>query len=256
MPASATATEVREPLGKPFAGSLAAHLALGAMLTLSGYLHLTDTWGSPHASSGSVGVGLVKSIPIPRNEGKTNPLANDTQNLAPQETTPVRQKAREQAPDPAAIAIPDRRKTKNDRTRQAATQYKPMQYQANQVYARTGQATSSPMYAMQGAGGIDIGPASVLGNRFGAYVDLMRQAITQHWTTADVTARPDQKAAVTFTIARNGAVSDVRISQPSGSYLLDTSAKRAILDSNPLPALPAQFDRNQATVELWFQLKQ
>jgi protein TonB len=111
------------------------------------------------------------------------------------------------------------------------------------------------MFGMQGAGGIDIGPASVLGTRFGGYVELMRDRIAQHWMTADVRALPTQKCAVTFTIARNGSVSNVQVSQPSGNYLLDTSAKRAILDANPLPALPPQFDRNEATVELWFQLK-
>ena len=29
-----------------------------------------------------------------------------------------------------------------------------------------------------------------------------------------------------------------------------------MLDANPLPPLPRDFDRNEATVELWFQLKQ
>jgi outer membrane biosynthesis protein TonB len=48
----------------------------------------------------------------------------------------------------------------------------------------------------------------------------------------------------------------VQITQPSGSYLLDTSAKRAILDSNPLPALPREFDKNKVSVEVWFQLRQ
>jgi TonB family protein len=51
-------------------------------------------------------------------------------------------------------------------------------------------------------------------------------------------------------------VSNVQVSQPSGNYLLDTSAKRALLDANPLPALPREFTQNEATVELWFQLKQ
>jgi len=37
---------------------------------------------------------------------------------------------------------------------------------------------------------------------------------------------------------------------------LDTSAKRAVLDANPLPGLPSQFPRNDATVEIRFQLKQ
>jgi TonB family protein len=46
----------------------------------------------------------------------------------------------------------------------------------------------------------------------------------------------------------------VQVTQPSGDYLLDTSAKRAILDTNPLPPLPQGFEHNEATVELWFQL--
>ena len=49
------------------------------------------------------------------------------------------------------------------------------------------------MYGIQGAGGIDIGPASVLGTRFGAYVDLMRDRISQHWNTASVHSLPSQK---------------------------------------------------------------
>jgi TonB family protein len=51
-------------------------------------------------------------------------------------------------------------------------------------------------------------------------------------------------------------VTNVHISQPSGVYLLDTSAERAVLDTNPLPALPPEFPRNDATVELFFQLRQ
>jgi protein TonB len=95
-----------------------------------------------------------------------------------------------------------------------------------------------------------------LGTRFGAYEALMRDRISQHWNTASVHSLPSQRCAVSFTIARNGTVSNVQVTQPSGDYLLDTSAKRAVLDANPLPALPPQFERNDATVELWFQLKQ
>jgi protein TonB len=111
------------------------------------------------------------------------------------------------------------------------------------------------MYSMKGAGGIDIGPQSVLGTRFGAYVDLMRERVAQHWNTADVRALPSQKCGVTFTIARDGSVSNVQVADPSGNYLLDTSAKRAVLDASPLPALPREFPRNDATVELWFQVQ-
>jgi outer membrane biosynthesis protein TonB len=48
----------------------------------------------------------------------------------------------------------------------------------------------------------------------------------------------------------------VKVSHVSGSFDLDTSAQRAVLDANPLPPLPAGFDKNEATVELQFQLKQ
>jgi len=173
----------------------------------------------------------------------------------PQAPAPVKLAPQVKAPEPKAIEIPDKVKRKLSPKVQSQSVFRPaQQYNANQVYSQAPQAASSKMYGVQGSSGIDIGPASVLGDRFGAYVSLMRNAIAAKWSTADVRALPTQKAAVTFTIARSGAVTNVRVSQRSGSILLDTSAERAILDANPLPPLPAQFDRSEATVELWFQL--
>src|SRR5580658_4953428 len=109
MTAAAPVMDEREPLGKAFFGSIAAHAGVVAAVFAIGYFHLTDNWGSQHASSGSVGVSMVKTIPIPRHEGPTNPLANDTKVIAPQEVTPVaKPKPEVKAPDPKAIAIPDR----------------------------------------------------------------------------------------------------------------------------------------------------
>jgi len=161
------------------------------------------------------------------------------------------------APETEGIAIPDRLK-KNPKkvTAPPPVAYKPMPYQPNQVYSKSPQAANSPMFGMSGAGGIDIGPASVLGNRFGGYVQLMRDRIAQHWSTSDVRATPQQKCSISFTIARNGTVTNVQVSKPSGNYLLDTSAKRAVIDANPLPGLPREFEKSEATVELDFQVKQ
>ncbi|HEY4086246.1 MAG TPA: energy transducer TonB, partial [Bryobacteraceae bacterium] len=64
-----------------------------------------------------------------------------------------------------------------------------------------------------------------------------------------------QRVGISFTISRNGAVSNVNVSHPSGSYDLDISARRAVADANPLPPLPREFNKSEATVELWFQLK-
>ena len=247
-----------EPLGKAFTGSLLTHGLFFGIVLASGLFNLKDNWGSPHASSGSVGVNLVKTIPIPRHEGPTNPLANDTKSIAPQEPTPVKQKAQVKAPEPNAIPIPNKfeKPKKVSPKPPSSTLFRPQQYQPNQVYSQVPQSANSPMYGMKGAGGVDIGPATELGDRFGWYQTLMSDRISQHWDRADVRASPSQRCAISFTISRDGTVSNVQVTQPSGSYLLDTSAKRAVLDSNPLPALPREFDKNKVSVEVWFQLRQ
>ena len=253
------AIDQREQLGKPFVGSLATHAAILGIFVALNVLNVTDHWGAPHASSGSVGVTMVKTIPIPRHEGPVNPLANDTKNIVPQETVSVKVKPQVQAPDPKAIQIPDKfekPKKFSPKPMPPAAVFKPQAYQPNQIYSTAPQAASSRMYGIQGAGGIDVGPASVLGTRYEAYTNLLRQQISQHWNTADVRATPTQKCAVSFTIARNGAATNIRISHASGSILLDNSATRAIIDANPLPTLPRDFPGNDVTVELWFQLTQ
>jgi TonB family protein len=250
----------RDPLGKAFTGSLITHGVVIGLLTMSGLFHLTnDHFGSPTASSGSVGVNMVKTIPIPQREAPPNPLANDTNSIVPQKPEPVKLQKQVKAEPEKAIEIPD--KTAKPKKLSPQQQVRellrpPEPYKSNQVFSHTPQAVSSPMYGIQGSNGIDIGPASVLGTRFGAYADLIRDRIAQHWNTASVHSSPSQKCAISFTIARNGMVTNVHISQPSGVYLLDTSAERAVLDTNPLPALPPEFPRNDATVELFFKLRQ
>jgi periplasmic protein TonB len=247
-----------EPNGKAFAGSLITHGVVIGVLATSGLFNLAkNNFGSPKASSGSVGVNMVKTIPIPRHEGPVNPLANDTKSIVPEAPAPVKPQKQVKVEPEKAIPIPDKAdKRKLSPQQQLASLYKPpVAYKENQVFSHTPQAANTPMYGVQGAGGIDIGPASVLGDRFGAYVNLMTDRISQFWNRASVNSSPAQICTVSFTIARNGTVSNVQVSQPSGNYLLDTSAKRAVLDANPLPPLPAQFERNEATVDLKFQLK-
>lgn len=250
-----------EKLGKAFFGSLVTHALVAGALVASGFLHFQhETFGSQATNTGSIGVDLVKTIPIPRNNGPTNPLANDTKAIAPQ--APVKQvKLKEQVKEEPkdAIAIPERiqKKKKISPQQQVTSLFRPPEaYKPNKVYSTVPQQVSSDMYGMKGSNGIDVGQQSILGSQFGAYANLMRDRIAQHWNRSNLHSSPEQKCTVTFTIARDGTVSNVQISQPSGDYLLDTSAKRAILDASPLPALPQQFPRNDATVQLWFQLKQ
>jgi protein TonB len=245
----------REATGRYLTVSIVVHAGIVGAL-LAGGIFKPERFGAPNASSGAVGINAVASIPLPRREAPQNPLAHDSESTVPTPPEKPLPPARAIAP-PDAIPIPNRfEKQKKQPRPPAPTTYKPATpYKDNQLYSHTPQATTSNMYGMKGAGGIDIGPQSVLGSRFGAYVELMRDRIAQRWNTADVRSLPSQKCAVSFTIARDGAVSNVQVSQPSGNYLLDTSAKRAVIDANPLPALPAELQRNEVTVELWFQVQ-
>jgi protein TonB len=179
--------------------------------------------------------------------------------VVPQQPAPVKYQKEVKKEPEKAIEIPDKtpKPKKLSPEKQTRDVFKPPEpYKSNQVFSNTPQAANSPMYGMQGAGGIDVGKASVLGDRYGAYASLIRDRIGQHWNRANLHSSPSQVCTVTFTIQRNGSVTNVQISQPSGDYLLDTSARRAILDADPLPSLPSDFPRSEATVELNFQLKQ
>jgi TonB family protein len=248
-----------DPSGKAFAGSVITHGVVIGLIATTGLFNLAkNNFGERKSSSGSVGVQMVKTIPIPQNEGPVNALANDTKSIVPQAPAPVKLQKQVKAEPEKAIALPDKvQKKKLSAQEQMAAYYKPpVEYKSNQVFSHTPQAASSDMFGMKGAAGIDVGPASVLGERCGAYVDLMTDRISQHWNRASVTASPSQKSRISFKIAQNGAVSNVLVAQPSGNYLLDTSAQRAVIDANPLPPLPAQCQRSEVTVDLWFQLKQ
>lgn len=250
----------QDPMGKSFTGSLIAHGIVLALVATSGLFTLTKKhFGDPTASSGSVGVDIVKTIPIPRREGPTNPLANDSTSVVPQAPAPVKLQKQVKAPPEKAIEIPDKTvKPKKLSPKPQITDLlkPPTPYKDNQVFSHTPQGLNSPMYGMQGAGGIDVGKASILGDRYGAYANLIRDRIGQHWNRSNLHSLPNQVCTVTFTIQRNGSVTNVQISHPSGDFLLDTSAKRAILDSDPLPTLPSDFPRSEASVELNFQLNQ
>src|SRR5271157_5719248 len=99
----------RDPVGKAFAGSLITHGVVIALLASSGLFNLTkNNFGSPTASSGSVGVNMVKTIPIPQREAPRNPLANDTKSIVPQAPAPVKPQKQVKAEPEHAIEIPDK----------------------------------------------------------------------------------------------------------------------------------------------------
>ncbi len=251
--------EYREDWSKSFASSVTLHCCV--IIGLVGYTWWANraqpTFGEQNAAGGgSVGVNVVRTIPIPQRRGPENLVAEDTDNEAP------RKVQKENKPKPVedeGVSLDKvKRKVPKKKSEQAMLRrYLPEEDLRDRLQTTTGRAATTPMFSVPNAGNLGTGANDPFGDRFGWYAKLLRDAIARKWRTDDVPAavRSLPPAVATFTIARDGKVVDVRIVQASGNYALDNSAKRAILEAAPFQPLPQQFERSSATVELLFELK-
>jgi protein TonB len=251
-----------DSLNKPLLGSVAWHAAVFGTLLLWGAVlsgpH--ETWGDANSGGpGSISINVVNKIPLPSRSGLVNPLANPTESAVP--TPPPAAKPKKLAPpeEPAAIPIKSRTHPKpSDVARSAQNTWRSKQQdRPNQLYSAAGQALVSPLVGQVGSGGVGIGLGSPFGNRFGNYVMILRQRVAEKWHTDDLNQNIHTlpPAIVTFDLLRDGSVRNVRVVQTSGNSVLDYSAQRAIYDASPFPPLPAAYERNDASVEFWFELR-
>lgn len=247
----------RESLRRPFVQSIALHLTVAALLVLStiSYQRSHETWGSARTMGGdAVAVNAVKNIPLPARTGHINPVANDTESQVPQQPKPE-PKTQVKAPEPKAIPL------KSKFVKEQPRPQSPQRYQAapplpNQVYTSQAPAAVTPMFQKPGSGNVGVGQNSTLGNRFGAYADLVVQRVTEKWQTTGLAGLHSAPIViVTFEILRDGSVRNVQLAQRSGNSTLDYSAQRAVMEAAPFPPLPPGYDRNEASVELNFQLQ-
>ncbi len=248
----------RDPLALPFFGAILLHVGVIAVLFF-GWIWMNrtrETFGEAHPAGGpAYTVSSVHNIPIPQREAPRNPVANDTQSIVP--SAPSKQEVEKKAPPPDrnAVEIPDKMK------RQAPKPLPKQQYTPpvpqNQVYSRSRQAVSSPMYAQQsGAGQVGIGPNSPLGNRLGWYAELVRQRIAQNWLTNGLDARTQsQPAIVSFYIMRDGTIRNPQVVQSSGNPSVDNTALRAVYGASPLPQLPQQITESYISAQFTFNLR-
>ncbi len=251
----------RDSLRKPLFGSVLLHAGVFASITLMTVAHLgrKETWGDPNSmGAGAFSVTAVKSIPMPGRTGPINRVASNTESQIPEPVKPEPKKAVKQA-DEDAIPLATKKKPKAEKAeRYASTRRDAREYDRNQVFSRSGQAATSPMFQMSpGAGGVGVGTGAPFGNRFGAYAMLIRDKVAEKWRTEQVDSRIHKlpPAIVTFEIQRNGLVRGIRVTQSSGNYALDVSAQRAVTEASPFQPLPAAYEGNSATIEFWFQLQ-
>jgi protein TonB len=161
-----------------------------------------------------------------------------------------------QEPEPKAIPMKSRVVERQPRP-QAQQRYRPYPPVPNQVFSSEAPAARSEMFQKPGSAGVGIGPNSVFGNRFGAYADLVVKRVTEKWSRNGLAGSPSTPVAViTFDILRDGSVRNAQVAQRSGNATLDGSSLRAVMDAAPFPPLPPGYERNEANVELHFQLQQ
>jgi protein TonB len=254
--------EQADSLHKPLLGSVALHGAVFATLLLWGVAASghRDMWGDVNSGGpGSIAINVVNKIPLPSRSGVVNPLANDTESAVPTPPPAAKPQRRARPEEPDSIPIKSRTRTKPSEVAKSAqnTWRARQQDSPNQLYSTSGQALVSPMVGQTGSGGVNVGLGSPFGNRFGNYVMILRQRVAEKWHTGDVDPRlkTAPPAIVTFDLVRDGSVRNVRIAQSSGNKALDYSAQRAIYDASPFPALPAGYERNDASIEFWFELR-
>ncbi len=249
------------PLSKPLLGSVAFHAAAFGALVFWGTVLATRpvSWGDANPGGGSVAVNVVSRVPLPSRSGAVNPLANDTESSVPTPPPAPKAAARAEPEEPDAIPIKGRTRQKTAPVeRSAQNTWRAKQRDLpNQLYSQAGQALVSPMIGQTGSGGVGVGLGSPFGARFGNYVTVLRQRVAEKWRTNDIDPRIHTlpTAIVIFDLMRDGSVRNVHVEQSSGNAAMDYSAQRAIYDASPFPPLPSAFERNDAVIEFWFELR-
>lgn len=259
MPEPLDILDQRDPLGAPFIGAILIHGALIATLFFGWYWMNRNraTLGDINPGGGpAYAVSPVHTIPIPQRDAPPNPVANDTQSMVP--TAPAKQEVQKKPPvlDKNAFEIPDKVKRQAERPKQQQQYQQPTPQ--NQISSRVRQAVSNPMYAAQsGSGQVGVGPNSPLGTLgLGWYADLIRQRIAQNWNTNGLDARSQSTPTiVSFWIMRDGSIRSPQVVQTSGNPSIDNTALRAVYQSNPLPALPAQVSGSSISAQFTFNLR-
>lgn len=255
----------RERMDRYVFASVLMHGALFALVLLSPSLFpaLGPNWGSADGGpDAGIQVKIVGSagIPLPQPAvvSETAP-ANESPGFykseEPASPPPVPDKVAEPIPEKTALPKPPAPKPKPAPPAQkSAPAPEPP---ANAVrYGQGGRPALSYGQFPTGAGeaGIGFGDAA-FGDRYSTYVNAITRAISNNWLKSMVDSRVQRAPRVylTFTISRDGRISNVDVQQSSGIPSLDRSAQRAVLASDPLPPLPSDYRGSDINVRFYFE---
>lgn len=257
-------------LKSPFGYSVAFHVILfGALISTAAFSRQGQLWGGA-GGQGAININLVgnvPAIPLPKPEIATNSrVVDNTKGLYQTETPPKAIPAPQpKAPPPdesKAIYLPkfDKYKQPEYLGRASKVLPNPVPPPKNAIpYGNGGSPqvpTSTFMLNQSTKGGMGISGSSggSFGSQFPWYVEAVQRRVSGNWleSTVDPSVSFAPRCIVTFTILRDGTVTNIQITQSSGNQSVDSSAVRAIASSNPLDRLPGGYGGSSVNVEFWF----
>ncbi len=231
-----------EPIAGPAAGSVVLHLTLAALLIYYGWLlglYHHNLWGKPGAG-GSIQITLVSPLPLPAEEVNKNVLATEKPSPAPAKPSPKE----EHHVDEKAIPIPGKQVKPQEETAPKTQAHQPVA-QPNAV--PYGEQKGSIMQRQTQPG--PAGPTTVGDNSFaslyGWYVDQINRKMGESWNKYEVDPRTPRGARVylTFSIHRDGSISNLQLDRSSGSPTLDSSCERGVQRVDTFGNLPAAYNQ-------------
>jgi protein TonB len=258
----------REPYSAPMAKSFGLHLLIVAVIAgyayLEGHIHGSE-WGNNKAP-GAIQATLVSSapaIPLPQDTPPTpNVLATDQPSPVP---PPPQPKAVPVTPPPDAVPIPvkapPKEKKEEKRIPPAPKHSQPTPDQHRAQYGEA-PATAMPRTMAPTETQSQTNPINITGGgegfNFPYYVGIIQRKVQQAWYVREVAGNTPvgSQARVTFSIARDGTPSNIRISHSSGSPTLDTSAIRAVQRIESFGPLPPGYNKSSVSVEYTFTYDQ
>jgi periplasmic protein TonB len=205
----------------------------------------------------AMGVTLVSSVPLPTAPAQTqNVLANESKGITKSES-----KIEEKEPD--AIEIQGKNSKVKPKKPPTSTKAKaePPPEETNQAAFGEGGPVSGPYgsFAAGGAkGGFGVtGGGGDFGTRYGWYVQVIQQKVSENWLKYEVDPRitTGERVYITFDVFRDGHPGNVQVEQSSGVPSLDQSAVRALQRIDTFGPLPPDYSGSKISVEYWFDYK-
>ncbi|HTW48368.1 MAG TPA: TonB family protein [Acidobacteriaceae bacterium] len=251
----------REPFGRPAAGSLLLHAAgvgiLALVVFLNGRFHGNE-WGT-NAPKGAIQATLVDSAPSIPLPSITPPTPNVLATQLPSPAPAPPSKATIPIQDQNAIPIPTRRPKLREAKKVQPESPKHAQPLNQEDRARTGEAAATQLeHSMANTPAKNTTPVTVTGGDFAArfpwYVNMITRTVQQYWYEQEIDPHTPMNsvAYVTFTISRDGSVSNIHLETPSSSPTLNSSGVRAVQRVGRFPPLPDQYTGSSVSVEYTF----